>query len=487
MRIDMKETRSGIEALSTAGVCRPNRVGKCILQNKGSGVVCGSTVNSEARGPACDAYFWVWVVMNKKNKLFLLLLAMSWGVPWISVSAATVGEALSLRQLEDLALRRDPMISKYLDEADAMAAQAVASQSRPDPKLKLGLMNVPVDSFDLAQEPMTQEVIGIQQMFPSGNMLRSMGDRMSHMGEAREAQAANRRLETLREVRKAWLNLYQAFHASNIVRQSQKVFEDLVKIVGFQYRSGQGSQQDVIRAQLELDMLKDKEIELDTMLQMAQSKLTRWVGREAAVENLQLDAVSLPEVPERSQISFSLKQHPMVAMKDNMATAAQMAVEVARSKYDIAWMIDLSYGFRQPAPNGTTRADMLSAMVMVDLPFFTGKRQDKWLAASEKEYGAARSEVEDTRLAMQAMLDAQYAVMENLLKRLAFYRDTVLPGSSQNAEAALKAYQSRTGDFTPLMRARLMDLMNKLTALRLLVEQAEAQTELLYLAGDRKS
>ena len=123
----------------------------------------------------------------------------------------------------------------------------------------------------------------------------------------------------------------------------------------------------------------------------------------------------------------------------------------------------------------------------MDLPFFTGKRQDKWLAASEKEYGAARSEVEDTRLAMQAMLDAQYAVMENLLKRLAFYRDTVLPGSSQNAEAALKAYQSRTGDFTPLMRARLMDLMNKLTALRLLVEQAEAQTELLYLAGDRKS
>ncbi len=423
--------------------------------------------------------------MHKNKLMSMMLLALLCGVPGAALWAAD--EGVSLRQLEDQALRRDPMIGKYLDEAAAMEAQALAVQQRPDPKMKFGLVNVPVDDFDLATTDMTQEVIGIQQLFPSGDVLQHMGGRMAHMGQAREAQAQNRRLDTIRELRKAWLKVYQAYHAINIVQLGQKVFEDMLAITQFQYRAGQGNQQDVIRAQLELDMLKDKQIELASMLEMAQAQLVRWAGNDATVDRLTLDALTLPEVPARGQISLGLTQHPMLTMKDWMASAAQSAIEVARARYDMGWMVDVTYGFRQPKPDGTSRSDMLSAMVVIDMPFFTSKRQDQWLAASEKEFSAARSEVEDTRLSMQAMLDGQYAAMDRLLERLTYYRDTILPASGQNAEAALKAYQSRTGEFTPLMRARLMEITNKLTALGLLVEHAQVQVELLYLAGERKS
>ncbi len=405
----------------------------------------------------------------------------------VGAVAAGAGGGLSLQQLEDMALRRDPLIGKFQDEAQAFAAQAEAAAQQPDPKLKLGLLNVPVDSFDLAQEGMTQEAIGVQQYFPPADLLRGMGERVSRMGQARDAQAQNRRLETLRELRKAWLKVYQAYHALGIIRQGQQLFKDMLEVTRYQYRAGQGNQQDVIRAELELNMLQDKELELDSTLQVAQAQLRRWAGDEVAVEDLLLENLSLPTLPELTGLKGNVSQHPLFLVKDMLATSAQAGIEVARAKYDIGWMLDVTYGFRQPDTAGLTRSDMLSAMILVDLPFFTAKRQDRLLAASEKEYSAARDEVEDTRLALLAMVDSEYARMEKLRLRLAFYRDTVLPQSSQNAEAALKAYKSRAGEFTPLIRARLTELTNKLTALQLLVEHAQAQAELLYLAGDRKS
>jgi len=60
----------------------------------------------------------------------------------------------------------------------------------------------------------------------------------------------------------------------------------------------------------------------------------------------------------------------------------------------------------------------------------------------------------------------------------------VLPQASQNAQAALKAYKSQVTGFDPLMRARLMELKIKLQALKILVNRAQAQVNLLYITGD---
>jgi outer membrane protein TolC len=75
------------------------------------------------------------------------------------------------------------------------------------------------------------------------------------------------------------------------------------------------------------------------------------------------------------------------------------------------------------------------------------------------------------------------AVYNRANERVQLYEGSVLPHSRQNTEATLNAYQSGVTDFNVLVRARLTELKSELQFVKLNVERAKAQVELLYLAG----
>ena len=79
--------------------------------------------------------------------------------------------ALNLKQAEQLAIQSDPSIESFKATSRSFVDESVADDTLPDPKLRLAAVNVPVDTFDLEQEQMTQLKIGIQQNFPRGNSL----------------------------------------------------------------------------------------------------------------------------------------------------------------------------------------------------------------------------------------------------------------------------------------------------------------------------
>ena len=99
---------------------------------------------------------------------------------------------LTLDEAEALALAYEPGIEARLSRASALREEAVAAGERPDPMLQLGALNLPVDSFDLDQEPMTQLRVGISQQFPQGDTLALRRAIMDAQGDAAQASAAER-------------------------------------------------------------------------------------------------------------------------------------------------------------------------------------------------------------------------------------------------------------------------------------------------------
>lgn len=393
--------------------------------------------------------------------------------------------SLSLQQAERLAIENDSLTKKFAAESIALQEKGIAASRLPDPKLKLGVMNMPTDTYDLNQEPMTQQVIGIQQMFPPFNMLDYKGEQLGYKGKSKAYHAENQKRITLRGVRTAWLNVYKQHHSANIINKSELLFEQVVKITKSQYRQGRGNQQIVIRAQLELSLLQDKKINIEAMRGKALADLGKWIGRANINRPLDLDALSIPELAGESILRRAVENHPTLKAAEEGINAAKSGIDVAKSRYKPAWMMDLTYGKRGITPAGVDRADFLSLMFMVDLPFFTSKRQDKWLIAGEKEYNVAQYIADERQKNLTSSLEKEYVSWKQLTERLQHYRGSVLPQASQNAEAALKAYKSQVTEFNPLMRARLMELKIKLQALYLLVDRAIAQVNLLYLTGDR--
>ena len=149
------------------------------------------------------------------------------------------------------------------------------------------------------------------------------------------------------------------------------------------------------------------------------------------------------------------------------------------------WSVDVTYGNRNGINNdGTGRPDMLSAMVMIDVPLFTGNRQDKKLSAAKKQSLVQQFKRDDQLLELSSMLETEYANWTRLRQRLELYQQRASLDAKSNAESTLKAYQSDTADFTTLMRAQLTELNTQLDTLRVRVELAKAQARLLYLTGE---
>jgi len=364
--------------------------------------------------------------------------------------------------------------------------KGIAIGSLPDPKLKLGLVNIPTDTFELEQEAMTQQVIGLQQVFPPHGLRDAQKEQMNLMGTAKSHQAINQKQEVLRNVRRAWLGVYLQHHTGNIIQKTDELFTQLVKITKSQYRSGRGNQQNVVRAQLERSLLKDRAINIKAMKENSLAELGKWVGAAQFNRPLSLHSLAIPELADPDALALSLEKHPSLQTSMATANAAKAGITIAKSRYYPRWMVDLSFSKRETAPSGQQRADLVSLMFIVDIPLFTSNRQDKWVTAREKDYNSAQYSTAEQKRNLQRMLDAEYSNWLRLNERLQHYRETVLPQANQNAKAALNAYRSQATEFDTLMRARLMELDIHLQAIQLFVDSAQAQVNLLYLTGGIK-
>lgn len=407
----------------------------------------------------------------------VLLLALPGGV-----SAADA--VLSLAEAERRALAYDAGVRAVRSEAQAMREEAVAEGQLPDPSLTVGAEAVPVDSWSLTEEDMTQLVVGVAQEFPPGATLRHQSARATRLAEAADAEAAARTREVLRDVRMAWLELAYQDAALAQIDATTKVFDDIVGITKSLYRTGRNNLQDVLSAQLERALLDDRRAELRAERAAALAELQRWVGPSGADLRLPDAPPALAEPQGREALHARLESHPLLQAESQRVAAGQSAVEAARQAYKPGWMVDVSYGDRRGRMDGERRSDMVSAMVTVDLPLFPGKRQDRRVAASVAEADAMRYRRDEAYRDLLRTLDTEYPRWQQLREREQGYEKSIVPAARNNAEAALNAYRNSVTDFSALMRAQIADLDTRLQALRTRTERLLAQVRLLYLAGD---
>jgi outer membrane protein TolC len=397
---------------------------------------------------------------------------------WFAAGSQADESALTLREAEQRAVARDPVLARTASLQQAFAANAVAAGTLPDPQLRLGVSNISAETFKFDQEPMTQGVVGISQAFPPAGARDAAADRFAALSDAQRQGISERRLEVLRQVRRAWLELYYQQQAKALLVQSESVFEQLSKITQYQYRAGRGNQQHVVRAQLEHSLLKDRETDIDTERERALVELERWVGPLRATPT-----VNFPElvpVPGRTQLEAVLEQHPALQSGEAGVRAARHGVAMEKTRYKPGWMLDVTYGVR-----AADRDDLFSAVVKLDLPLFTAARQGKQVEAGRAQLVAQQESLNDRRRSLRAMLDRSEALYLHISQRLQYFSSDLLPQAAQNTEAALNAYQSGVSDFGELVRARLTELDSRLKYLRLKVKRAKAHVDLLYLAGDQ--
>lgn len=385
---------------------------------------------------------------------------------------------LSLKQAENMALQNDPLIARVEAQRESYQQKSIAAYSWPDPKLKLGVMNLSSETYVLAEEAMTQTVIGLVQRFPPAGSVDAKSEKFEELANATALETQDQKLKTLLNVRKSWMDVYYYYHAEKLVADSLTIFKQFEETTRYQYRAGRGNQQDVVRAQLEQSLLLDKRISLHNMWEKSLATLKKWLGAPNLMRDLDMSYPKLPVIATPSIAKNGLERHPWLLAGKGHVQAAKKGVEYAQAQRSPGWSIDLHYGKRE-----LDRADLLSGMIMVDVPLFKSKRQDRLLQASQADHTAAQKLFDEKRRILYEKLDIGLSIFKQADERLKLYETQLLPQAQQNAEASLKAYQSGVTEFSGLVRARLTELKSQLQHLRLVADKAKAQVELLYLAG----
>jgi outer membrane protein TolC len=402
----------------------------------------------------------------------------------LSLSSLPVAAALTLAEAERLALGDDPTVAASQARAQALREDAVAAGQLPDPQLKAGLFNLPLDTFDIDQEPTTQLRLGLQQTFPRGASLKHRQRQAEWNATSEQFRAEDEARKLVREVRDSFLELYYQREAEQVVTDTRALFAQLVEITQAHYATGRVSQQDVLRADLELSRLDDRATRIRNEQEKTRATLAKWIGSSAS-QTLDPRFPVLPDLPSKEELANALEQHPVIQVESATLEAHHQAVQLAREQYKPGWGVGLEYRERfGENPNGSDRSDMMAAMVSVDLPLFPAKRQDRRLAASLQQAEAAQLTRADRLRMLRAMLESDYASWQRLGERAALYETQLLREARANAQASLSAYQNGVTEFSTLMRARITDLDVRLDGLRMRVDRAKAQARLLYLAGE---
>lgn len=411
-----------------------------------------------------------------------LMLLVLWG---LSLAPAMAADApLTLAEAERLALASEPGIRAAEARAQANRERAVSAGELPDPQVRAGVVNLPTDNFAFTREPMTQAQIGLRQMFPPSGSREAASQRFRAQARSQEAASDARRREVRLQVREAWLEVRYREATLATLEDDRDLFADLVEVTRVLYAEGRQNQQDLLRAQLELSRLDDRMLDAEEAIRTARAGLARWLGWEQVTRPLAEDGPDWRDPPALRELNGRLDRHPRLQAMREQIDAAEAGIEHARARYNPAWAVDASYGLRNGYDAmGGSRADFFSLMVSLEVPLFTGDRQDRDVAAAVSDQAAAAAEWRNEFLAMRRELVAAFARWEQVGERIALYERDVIPQAEAQAEAALLAYQNDTGDFADVMRGHITLLDAHLEKLRLQTERNKAWARLDYLGG----
>lgn len=409
-------------------------------------------------------------IVHRLTTVLWCMVVQLFSAPTLADEPLTLHDAVTLATTQS-----DPALLGHAERAGALQHRAIGAAQLPDPELQFGFANWPVESFDYDQEPMTQIRAGIRQRFPRGRSLALLGERKATESLVETARGTLTLADNALATKQAWYELYYLRFADETVRQSHEAVSELVDVVQASFATGLQSNQDLLRAELELSLLDDRALDIARQTRQYRADLARYIGKQA-LRPIATTAPDLPPLSALDDMDDALVRHPTVAIQDELIAARDLDVQIAREQYKPGFAIDAGYGAR-----GGNRADFASVMVSVQVPLFPDKRQNQVLAASEKERAAAQLERDALLLDLRRQALRARADIERLTKRVELYHRVVIERANGVATAALDGYQNQVSDFAELIRARLSALETTLKLRRLEADLGRAYATFDYL------
>jgi outer membrane protein TolC len=294
------------------------------------------------------------------------------------------------------------------------------------------------------------------------------------------AQALERgRLATAAAVRRAYYGLLLARETLELVADQETTARDVEGVARSRYAVGQGAQQDVLRAQVEVTRVEQRRAEQEAEAEVRLAELNRHLARppDAALET----TARLGLVPETRPLEAV--QARSEAESPELRTAA-VAVERDRLARDLA--------SRAGQPDLVVQAGymnrgglepMWQAGVGVSLPLWR-KRIDAARAEAEIRQRATERRRESLRLQLRYRNQERLALLRATERTARLYEDGIVPQDQMSVESAIASYRAGKVPFVAVLEALTTLFEDRVALKRLLARHAQLRAGLEEMSLD---
>ncbi len=312
-------------------------------------------------------------------------------------------------------------------------------------------------------------------------------------------QVHARELDVANSITQLWLELGYQQKAEHIMLENRRLMKEMENFIQTNYSIGKSEAQDLLNAQLQVSKLDEKLQANSQMQRRLTAQLSEWLGSDWLISTSQQDRSRLSASNQlkwdllNQKLSTGtdttkhyqqLNEHPMVKMADVSISTNETQVEIAEQAYIPQFGVEVAYAYRQSDNmRGEPASDLVSAYLTMDIPLFTGNRQDKNLAAAQYQVGAARSQKDTLLTQMNAKVNTLLVDRANLTQRLERYQSTLLPQVNARIRAVERGYQNNTAQFNDVIMASTDELALRLEQQRLITDLNIVSSNLAALLG----
>ena len=425
---------------------------------------------------------------KKRLTLTVALLALGSfaGKPVMAQSPSNAPQPLVALIEEGLAQNKE--IQSLEAKVQSFQEEVSFAGSLEDPRLGFGVLNLPTDSWEFDQEPMTQKTVFLAQKFPWFGKLSLKSQGQALMASEQQAMLEAKKLELARRIAIAYYELGFVVTNYEINERLTDMVIQLLKVAETRYGSGEGLQQDVLQAQVELSKLLDEKIVLEKRRRTLRDQINELLNREQfrtinPLMDLNYPDVELDFQAVKEMKESSLAKNPWLQVRQAKVAQSELETELAKKEYWPDMDFKVAYGQRDDDPSGGNRPDFFSATVTINVPLWAKTRQNKKLAATKKSHEAAIKSYRNLVESLPYQVDALASEIKNTQKNYKLYVDALLVQSEQWAHSSLAAYEVGKVEFNTMLSAQIRLLRAELQAKRYLYTIYQKLAELEELLG----
>jgi outer membrane protein TolC len=421
----------------------------------------------------------------KKLSFAFVVAAVAFIAPGNSSADPSIWAPPELAKLIEEGLEKNQDIQSLGSKVKSLKEEVSFAGSLNDPRIGIALLNLPTDTFRFDQEPMTQKQIFIAQKIPWFGKLSLRSQRAAMKAIRQEAILNAKRLELARQIASAYYELGFIASGQKINERLIKILTQLLRVSEARYTTGQGLQQDVLQAQVEVGKLLDEQITLDKKYRTLEDRINSLLNRESFTPVIPPENLPFPDLLLKGEElqDRALKMNPWLKVKLAEINQASVEVELARKDYWPDMDFKVAYGQRDESQSGQDWADFFSTSVVVNIPLWQRTRQDKKLEATKLSHKAASQSYQNLANGLPHKVDALVSDIRNLRKNYKLITDALIVQAEQWARSSLTAYEVDKVNFNTTITAQVRLLRFELQSENYLFSLYKKRAELEEVLG----